>query len=92
VDPALRKLALVVIAAANCSLKVSVEVAPAWHLTLRDGSLSRHPGTNGTFSAEITHLDGRVETAHGFTTKEAALDWVGERIIVEKDPPEPRRD
>ena len=41
------------------------------------------PGPGGTFSAEVTHADGRVETADGFPTKEAALEWIAERIIVE---------
>jgi hypothetical protein len=46
----------------------------------------------GTFSAEVTRADGRVETADGFPTKEAALEWASERITVRRDPPVPDRD
>ena len=40
---------------------------------------------DGTFSAKVIYPDGHVETATGFLTRSAALQWVGERIIVDKD-------
>jgi hypothetical protein len=39
------------------------------------------------FSAHVTHDDGSVEVAHRFETRIAALEWVGERLIVRKDRP-----
>lgn len=36
-------------------------------------------------TAEVTHVDGVVETKTGFPTKELALAWVGERLIVRPD-------
>jgi hypothetical protein len=41
---------------------------------------------SGVYKAEVIHADGRVETGDDFPSKEAALDWVGERIVVRRDP------
>jgi len=43
------------------------------------------PGGNRCTTAEVTHVDGVVETKTGFPTKELALAWVGERLIVRPD-------
>jgi hypothetical protein len=45
-----------------------------------------------TFRAELVHADGRVETAQGFPNREAALAWVGERLVVEQDQPDQKPD
>jgi hypothetical protein len=36
------------------------------------------------FGAEVTFRNGYVETQHGFLTKAGALDWVGERLVVDQ--------
>jgi hypothetical protein len=38
------------------------------------------------YTAEVTDDLGAVAVAHGFRSKEAALAWVGDRLIVRKDP------
>jgi hypothetical protein len=38
------------------------------------------------FTAEVTFRNGYVETEHGFPTQAGALDWVGERLVVDQDP------
>jgi len=44
---------------------------------------------DGTFAAEFTGEDGTVELASAFPTRLAALNWVGERLIVREDRHEP---
>jgi hypothetical protein len=34
------------------------------------------------FAAEVTFRNGYVETQHGFLTQAGALDWAGERLVV----------
>jgi hypothetical protein len=36
------------------------------------------------FAAEVTFRNGYVETQHGFLTQAGALDWVGERLVVDQ--------
>ena len=36
------------------------------------------------FGAEVTFRNGYVETQHGFLTQAGALDWVGERLVVDQ--------
>ena len=38
------------------------------------------------FAAEVTSRSGYVETQRGFLTRAGALDWVGERLVVDVDP------
>ncbi len=64
--------------------------ALAWINEIITGTLRLHKyeitaERDGTFVAKVMHPHGRVETARGFPTKEAALEWVGERITVDKD-------
>jgi hypothetical protein len=43
--------------------------------------------SSGGFTAEVIQPDGSVAAGHNLPTRTAALDWVAERLIVERERP-----
>ena len=44
---------------------------------------------DGSFTAEYVRKEGWIVRAFGFVTRRAALEWVGERLMVMADRREP---